>query len=174
MIKCDITPEILERAKSYFNFGSLPGSISKGGGNICGAIGEILTLEHYKRLGIEAKRANTYDYDLIIDGLKVDVKSRPLNKPLKLWNAASIPKYQRKQKTDFYIFVFILKDYSAAWLGGYISKKDFYIKARLYLKGEPSGFNFNFHLDTYVIIARQLDPITPLKQFNLITDNKKP
>jgi hypothetical protein len=173
MIKIQLTPEILERAKSYFDFEALPNSITKGGGNIYGAIGEIITLDHYKKLGVKAERANTYDYDLIIDGLKVDVKARPLNKPLRPWNSASIPAYQKQQKTDYYIFVFILKDYSAAWLAGYLSKEDFYTKARLYLKDEPSGFNFNFHLDTYTIISRQLDPITPLKRYTLITENKK-
>ena len=64
-----------EKASSV---GILQGSITGGSRNVLGAIGEVVVAD-----SIKAKEVNTYNYDLIKGGNKIDVKTkRCTSKPL--------------------------------------------------------------------------------------------
>ena len=57
--------------KMSSSMGALNNSITKGRGNVIGFLGEIIVA---KELGITLD--NTYDYDLIFNNKKIDVKSK--------------------------------------------------------------------------------------------------
>ena len=71
-----ISLEQIERAKKLYLFTELKGSITKGKSNIYGAIGEIIIYDIYKNNGLNVDFNSTYDYDLIIENYKVDVKTK--------------------------------------------------------------------------------------------------
>ena len=49
MIKLEITPGQIERAKNLYSFNALKNSIKSGEGNLTGAIGEIVAFDSYEQ-----------------------------------------------------------------------------------------------------------------------------
>lgn len=74
MIEVDVTKEQLSRAETRFEFQELNGSITKGDGNLAGALGEIVVLDILEERGNDVADVSTYDYDLKANGLTIDVK----------------------------------------------------------------------------------------------------
>jgi len=62
MIELEISGDQFIRArKKAIDMGTIANSITNGGGNLAGFIGEILVTDY-----INAKEQNTYDYDIVI------------------------------------------------------------------------------------------------------------
>ena len=75
MIEVKITPELIQRArKKTATVGNLQGSITGSLSHVVGAIGEIIVAD-----AIGADESNTYDYDLVRDGERIDVKTKRCN-----------------------------------------------------------------------------------------------
>ena len=72
MIEINITDDMLikARAKSV-EMGKIHNSILRGRGNMSGFIGEQIALNV-----LGGRWENTFDYDLVVDNLKVDVKTK--------------------------------------------------------------------------------------------------
>ena len=140
--------------------GILQGSITGGSSNVVGAIGEIVVAD-----SIKAKEINTYDYDLIKNGLRIDVKTKRCNtKPMPNYDC-SVALHGTNQDCDTYVFVRILCDLSKAWILGSISKNDFYNKATLYRKGDVDTDNgYTFKADCYNLRIDKLDSIHEIQQ----------
>ena len=155
MIQINVTPDQVQRAKKLYPFESLKGSITNGKGNIYGEIGEILIYDYFKHRDTIFK--STYDYDLIIDGYKIDVKTKHTTVPPQSNYNCSISAYNTHQDCDYYFFCRVMKDLSIGYLLGYISKQDFYQKATFNKKGEMDG-NFAFKDDCYNLAIKQLHP----------------
>jgi hypothetical protein len=155
MIELDITPEIIRKAKTIYNFRNLKTSFTNGKSQLYGAIGEILFQEYYNI----PELSNTYDYDVIFKGKKIDIKTKKTGvKPLPIYNC-SVALSSFKQKTDGYFFVRIMNDYSKGYLLGYTSKKDFFNYGHFYLKGEKdivSNDGFNFKVDCFNLTINDL------------------
>ena len=156
MKEINITPDQLERAKELYDFKALSGSITNGGGNITGALGEIIVVDLF------GDRVNstesTRHYDMIIDGWKIDVKAiRTKVKPKPDYDCELTDKC-REQMCDFFFWLRILNDYSTAWLLGYISREEYFKVAKFYKKGDPNPDRpaFKFKHDDYVIKISQL------------------
>ena len=123
----------IKEAREHFEFGELKNSKTKGGGNFIGALGEIVIRDQFN-----GKLENTYDYDLIIKGKKIEVKTKLFSagyKPSEGWNI-SVEAHNDRQKCDFYCFTLIPGDYSVMYLCGWITKENFYKKAKKYEKGD--------------------------------------
>ena len=104
-----------EKASSV---GILQGSITGGTRNVIGAIGEVIVAD-----SINADEISTYDYDLVKDGKRIDVKTKRCNtKPLPYYEC-SVALHGTKQDCDTYVFVRVLSDMSKAWILGSISSK---------------------------------------------------
>ena len=72
MIEVEITKDIVDKCQhKAMKIGKLNNSITMGEGNLSGVIGEYVVLQYLE--GSEWK--NTYDYDLIHDDKKIDVKA---------------------------------------------------------------------------------------------------
>ena len=142
--------------------GSLNNSILNGSGNYAGFLGEEI-VNNYINGVIE----NTYDYDIIKDGLKFDVKSKQTTVVPRTHYDCSVADFNPNQKCDFYIFARILDDFSSGWILGFISKERFYHEARFMRKGQMDGSNdFIVKSDCYNLAIKRLSPIAEI--FNII------
>ena len=153
MIEVKITPEIIARAKKKAaTVGNLQGSITGSLSHVVGAIGEIIVADI-----IDADQSNTYDYDLVRDGERIDVKTKRCNtRPLPHYDC-SVAAHGAKQDCDSYVFVRILTDSSQAWILGKIPKQDFYTKATKYQRGDVDPTNgFEFKADCYNLPISEL------------------
>ena len=142
MKKYTVTRSQLQRAKKLFDFKELNNSITKGEGNLAGAVGEIIVKDAYGGIG-----ENTYDYDTIIKNYKVDIKTKKFSD------------YNTKQKCDLYCYVGVNESNTTAYVYGFMKKKDFYDKAVFGKKGQidPRGNGkWKFKSDCYNILIKDL------------------
>ena len=151
MIKLQISDRQYTRAEELYKFKVLKNSIKKGEGNIFGAIGEIMVNDYFIGKGANVDSNQTYDYDLIINGFKVDVKCKATNYEPKDYFNAVIPAYNPHQKCDFYFFTYVTYNFKICYLAGYKKKQDFFKESRLAKKGEIDAGNWKFKADTYVL-----------------------
>ena len=117
MIEVKITDEMLIKAREKtVEMGKLYNSILRGKGNMSGFIGEQLAL---KVLG--GAWENTYDYDLKVNDIRIDVKTKQTSvKPLPHYEC-SIAAFNTKQDCDGYAFVRVLNDFSVGWFLGVLT-----------------------------------------------------
>ena len=149
MNKIYITPEQIEEAKDLYNFKCLKNSISKGQSQIYGAIGELIAMGFLRSKGKEVKYEGDYNYDLISNGKKIDVKTIKTDKePTDDFNA-NIDANNTTQKTDFYLWCSVSVDMTYGYVIGYLDKDEFYKIADLKKKGEIDCGDWTFKSDTY-------------------------
>jgi hypothetical protein len=159
MKRIDITGEDIKEAKLLANnMGTLQNSITKGQGNVHGFLGEIITSKFLK-----SKLSNTYDYDIIYNNIKIDVKTKRVTTPPRDYYECSVASLNTKQLCDIYVFTRVLKDMTKGWLLGYINKKDYFDKAVLLKKGDidPSN-NWKVKTDCYNLPINKLNNIENL------------
>lgn len=158
MIELQISETQKQRAKALYPFTSLNGSITSGKSNIYGAIGEVVIFDYFSNHTIDHRA--TYDYDMVIDGYTVDVKTKHTTvKPKPNYNC-SISAFNTKQKCDYYFFCRALKDLSKIYLLGYISKIKFFQSATFNKKGEYDANGFYFKDDCYNLPIKYLHQFT--------------
>lgn len=153
MIEVPVTQNILKQAAvNAHELGSLRNSITTGDGNMAGFIGEIVVAQF---LGAEIN--NTYDYDLLLRGTKIDVKSKRTSVPPRPYYECSIAAYNVKQACDHYVFVRVHNESTRAWILGYLPKKVYFEAAKLLKKGDidPSN-NFTVKADCYNVAISAL------------------
>ena len=156
MIQVKITPSIISRAKNKAaTVGNLQGSITGSLSHVVGAIGEIIVAD-----AIGANESNTYDYDLVRDGERIDVKTKRCNtRPFPHYDC-SVAAHGTNQNCDSYVFVRILTDTSRAWILGSIPKPDFYTRATKYKRGDVDPTNgFTFKADCYNLPISELSDV---------------
>ena len=157
MIKINITEEMIESCKEKAeNIGKLKNSITEGEGNLSGILGEYIVHQHLPN----SLWKNTYDYDLIEDEKKIDVKTKRCKSHPRIFYDCSVAETSLHQDCDEYIFVRVLNDMSKAWLLGKMSHKEFFEKARYMKKGEidPSN-NFTVKANCYNLQIKELEEI---------------
>ena len=158
MIKINITEEQRRRAEELYGFNVLNGSVTEGEGNKVGSLGEIIVLDYYKDY---SKYAGEYDYDLLIKGKKVDVKSKKQNVPPNPSHKANIFAWNTTQKRDYYCFVAIHSNLKVGWIIGWKEKEAFFKEAIFRKKGEvdTTGTNvgWTFKSDCYCLTVADLD-----------------
>jgi hypothetical protein len=157
MIELNITKEMIESCKEKANeIGKLKNSITRGEGNLSGILGEYIVHQNLPN----SLWKNTYDYDLIDDGKKIDVKTkRSKYKPLDFYDVA-IAETSLHQKCDEYVFVTILNDMSKAWIVGRMDHEEYFERARYMKKGQvdPSN-NFTVKANCYNLQIKELEEI---------------
>lgn len=143
MIKMITTPEMLEQARNEADkIGRLKNSIRNGEGNVYGCLGEIMVRKYFKE-----KADNNLDYDLTLRNLKIEVKTKVRSgMPLPHYDC-TVSDYNAKQQCDFYVFVSMLKDLSAGWIVGALTKDEFFKEATFSRKGDvdprtPNGWAY--------------------------------
>lgn len=138
MIELEVTKQHVVKAEEKSReMGVLNNSIRQGRGNICGFVGEAVMQDYFN-----AKEANTYDYDLIInDGKKVDVKTKQTKVKPRDYYDCSISNFNTKQGCDYYAFVRVNNELTKAWFLGLVDKESYFENSRFLKKGEVDGDN---------------------------------
>jgi len=165
MIKLDFDQSMIDNAvKKAEELGSINNSITSGRGNLAGYLAEIALTKYLDCKNISCdKGRDKYDYDLIKDGRKIDVKTKRRTVDPKPFFEVSIAGTSKHQKTDTYAFISItFKEkrgmgsqaqyygVESIWLCGFMSKEDYFDKAIFWKKGavDPSN-GFKVHADMY-------------------------
>ena len=158
MIELPITYNQIQRAKELYPFESLNNSITKGKSNIYGALGEIVVHDFFIAKNRSVSLINDYNYDIVIDGYKVDVKTKKTTVIPKKHYLCSIAVYNTKQMCDFYFFVRIKENLEYAYLLGYYWKDKFFDRATFNKQGELDVNGWEFKADCYNIKIEDLIP----------------
>lgn len=155
MIKLEITPGQIERAKNLYSFNALKNSIKNGEGNLTGAIGEIVAFDYYEGQDKLVIHSGDFNYDLLIDGSKIEVKTSECNVLPKDYHSCNVSLFNAEQDCDYYLFIDVDSSHSTAYIKGYVSKERFKKIRQLRLKGEKNG-RFENKCDTFFILNSQL------------------
>ncbi len=149
---------IWESVRYAEDLGILKNSIRAGTGNLGGFVAEKMVAEY-----LGAKHKNTFNYDLLLDGLKIDVKNKQTNYvPLDDYDC-SVAKYNPNQKCDVYLFTRSRGPTKDLWILGWLPKKEFFEKATIHRKGDKDPKNnFTFRADCYNVKVYQLNKISEI------------
>ena len=166
MIEIQITEQMKQRAwRKARQMGQLNNSITKGDGNIAGFLGEEVANNV-----IKGNINNTYDYDIIKNGVKYDVKTKRSTSEPKPHYECSVASYNTKQECDYYVFVRLENvggKWTRAWVLGHYEKKKYFRAARFLKRGQKDGSNaFRVKADCYNMEIKKLKPVEsrcPLK-----------
>jgi hypothetical protein len=158
MIEINVTEKQLERAKNLYEFKVLNNSISKGKGNLIGAIGEIVVFDYYTNKGKNVIHAQNFQYDLIIENYKIECKTLASNVIPKDYYNCHLSTFNDKQDCDYYCFLHALNDFSKVWIKGMLSKHEVNQLKTFKKRGELDG-KFAFKEDTWIIKNYQLRKI---------------
>ena len=165
IVEVKFTDDMVARAKAKAkSLGSINNSIRKGKGNIVGYLGEEI-VAHYMKADIISNDEGTekYNYDLVKDGKKIEVKSKERTVPPKGYYDASVAETSRHQKTDIYVFTSIQCNGGEpvrAWICGQKDAKEYFEQARFYAKGDIDPSNkFEVLTDMHNMPYKDLDPV---------------
>ena len=135
-IEVNITPTMFAIAKSLSK--EIPmdikHSILNGGGIFLGCLGEAICIE---KLG--AKHVPSYNFDISIDGIAYEVKTKKCSTPPEIDFDATVFDASSHQSAPNYIFIRIYKSLTKAWIIGKISKEEFFQKRYFLPKGNDEG-----------------------------------
>lgn len=138
----EITDDMLLRARRKAKeMGRLNNSITNGMGNLVGFVGEEIAYSVLSYLYPDTIAQNTYDYDLLSNGARVDVKTKSTSVAPLPHYSCSIASYNIEQQCDFYAFVRVKKDLTEGWWCGIIAKEEFYENATFMKKGQMDNDN---------------------------------
>jgi len=173
MTKLPFKPWMIEEAREKAqSLGSINNSITKGGGNIAGYLAEIALNEYIKGENLSCSKGRLkYDFDLLKGQNKIEVKTKRRTVDPEPHYEVSIATTSEHQRPDFYAFISITfakkrgKGKSATyhglkniWLCGFLSREEFFSKAKFIRKGELDPSNgFICHQDMYNLPISKLD-----------------
>jgi hypothetical protein len=102
-----ITDDMFLKAReASVKLGVLRNSIRSGEGNLFGFLGEYIT-----QAAIGATLNNTLDWDLKLNDLKIDVKTKATTVVPQTTYDCSVAKFNTTQKCNIYVFTRILKTF---------------------------------------------------------------
>ena len=98
----------------------LTDSFTEGEGYLAGLLGEEILAD-----ALGGTIIDDYNYDIILNDTKVEVKTKKSNfAPTALFEC-SVSNYNNTQRADVYSFVFLRPDFTKAWLAGFIKVDKF-------------------------------------------------
>ena len=122
---------------------------------MAGSLGEIMVLDWYGGYHL-----NTYDFDVVIRGMTVDVKTKRYKiglTPTEDWTL-NIAAYNTKQQCNYYCFAGVADDYSEGYIYGFMQKDHFYQNAIFGKKGDQDKSNpWVYKADCYNITINELN-----------------
>tara|TARA_R110002020_G_scaffold291135_1_gene506609 strand:+ start:611 stop:1111 length:501 start_codon:yes stop_codon:yes gene_type:complete len=125
--------------------GSLKNSITSGKGNLGGRVGEIAFASY-----VGADIADDYNYDLILNGEKIEIKTKRRTVAPKGNYEVSVATTSLHQKPDRYVFIsvefkrkkgFNYYGLQNVWLCGDMKAKEYLEKSWVYKKGDMDESN---------------------------------
>lgn len=126
-----------------------------------GYLAEEITLKAFPFL----MQADSPNYDLVFQGKKIEVKAGSCNTIPKLSYEAEVLASIQRRMFDIFIFVRHLRDYSVAWVLGFIEKDEFFNRARFVEKGTAAHRNYIYSSDKFILPIGQLNDPHDMKDF---------
>lgn len=141
ILEVPISKAIKKAAKELAaDLGQLKNSIESGRGNFAGFQGELVLLKFFNDMGLDAKYAQEYDYDILLTGtpsVKIEVKTKRTKYVPKMNYECSVANYNLKQNCDCYYFTRVTD--SHCYILGYLTKSDFLKVSTEMKKGQIEG-----------------------------------
>ena len=151
MIEVEITDiDLMVAERRSLEMGVLASSRQQGKGNLAGFVGEAL-IERYT----SGTLVESFDHDIIVGGLKIDVKTKSCSSTPRAHYLCSVMSYQMKNRCDGYVFTRVNIAARKGWLLGYITKESLLSCGFFAQKGSPDG-NFSFTEDCWNIEVKDL------------------
>tara|TARA_R110002020_G_scaffold33765_1_gene102607 strand:- start:12 stop:494 length:483 start_codon:yes stop_codon:yes gene_type:complete len=156
-----VTDEMIKKAEEWNEFKSNKFTAKKNNPikqrelTVIGNLAEIVFYEKYK----DSKRISDTDYnaDFILKNKRVDVKVKLGNEYLKPFYEVSIQASQKMYDVDWYAFYHYNRRKKDINFLGWISKKDFFIKANLKRQGDIyKNNNHKIENDVYQLKISEL------------------
>lgn len=136
--------------------GILPGSYTRGAGNMVGCLGEI-AVGHYLR-NSKYVGDSCYSYDFLYKKNRIDVKSKSCSGRPKLNYSAFVNcKPDFKPDNDVYFFTRVKKDLSVVYLLGWLESASLKKAATFRKKGEADPDGFVFKSPGYQLLIQDLN-----------------
>jgi hypothetical protein len=155
MFTLEITEE--QRAEAYARASkvdAIDGSLLGGDGKKVGSVGEIVFRDKF---GGTLMPRLTYDYDILLNGKKLEIKAKTRSVVPKFFYSCTIQASSDHQMFDYLVFITVNKEHTIAYVEGYISREDFYKAAKLCPKGTRNNeTGFIYEEDNYVCLQRDL------------------
>jgi hypothetical protein len=132
--------------------GVLKNSFTGGDGNVSGLLGELVFMDFFGGVIV-----NTYNWDIEINGRKVEVKTKRTNYIPDEKYRVAVYAHNVNQKCDSYYFIRLNMDQMIAYLLGGLPKKRFYELAEFHRKGEIDPDNdWPYKADCYNVFIAEL------------------
>ena len=144
MIEIDLTDSLIEKAETYSKGKTYKRSMRGQEGTKIGTIGELVLIDYLEKRGLKVidnrNRSNATKYDLLVQGDKVEVKTKDRTVPPKPFYECSIPLYNHThQKPKWFFFLSLLRkgsSYKEAYILGGISYNEMEKKGVVMNKGD--------------------------------------
>lgn len=126
-----------------------------------GGIGEVEVFKYCKSKGLRARFAPRFDskYDLIVECMKVDVKTRCGKVPLNDNFYFNIQAEHASSDKDAVVFCYLNESTGDIKVVGALTMQDLLTRAKLKRMGEHEPNGFVYHCDTFVIFPAQLKKV---------------
>lgn len=125
LIRVEITDEMIRRAnehalidKAVYGFHNSK-SFTDDKSRVLGSLGEEVVSKYFK-----TPRTNTKDYDIILNGEAVEIKSRSINVN-QIWNDYDVAALKPSDGCDKYVFVIVHNSFRYAWIVGEMERIKF-------------------------------------------------
>lgn len=156
-----ITPSVLAAANKFIHKGKLNPK-TFGEGALVGFLAEIFMEEIYSAIFPDSELIvvadKSFDYDMLLDGNRIDIKSKKRTVPLAPFHDISIADYTTKQQDcQTYAFCSIRLDRVSKvplefYYAGYMGKREYLKQAVFKRKGEPDGGNLKPDGSEFLIV----------------------
>jgi len=167
MVTLHPTKEQIEEAiEDGRKMGKLWGSVTRGAGNVTGALGEIMCRDY---LGAERVGQKVYSHDLELDGYSIDVKSKKCSgPPLPDYSASVIAKKGHHGiKADRLLFTRVQDDFSSVYLVGWLTTLQFARRSTMTTAGTREG-GFVHWADSFNVPISKLRKVETLLSTSLL------
>lgn len=145
------------------NMGILPGSYTKGAGNMVGCLGEV-AVEKYLR-NAEYVGDQKFDYDFVYRKKNIEVKSKSCGGlPKGDYSAFINGKKNKLDKNDVHFFTRIKRDLSVVYLLGWLDNNTIRQKATYRLKGDTDPDGYTFKSAGYQLLIKDLNKPSLIKK----------
>lgn len=134
--------QIIEAAVRSVKGGAYKGSFLRGEGSLVGNLAESVFQEFMPEsmnISENPNHEDRYDYDFVLKGKRIDVKSRTIISYLGPNLEFIIDQQKKDQKVDYYVFIGISDLLREAYIFGYLPHEDVK-KCPVLNPGDPLGF----------------------------------
>ena len=155
--------DITTAHKRSCEMGILPGSYTRGMGNLVGCLGEVAVNAYLPWSRYVGNKVFTHD--IVYRKQKVEVKSKTCSgKPKQEYSAFVNCKKDTTPKNDVFFFTRVRRDLAKVYLVGWLPASTLFDAAAFRQKGDKDDDGFVFRANGYQIAISELNPPAQFKK----------